>query len=251
MAARRARRAASRLRGWRARRACAVHPRRAPVPPPRRSAPCERVRDGGADPAMANQDHVTGEGRTRHPGRGVRLAPPRRCARHPHGGGDDESVQRDRDERGGDDESLHLARHQAQRHAKCRDDERELPDLAQRRRDDERESRALAQQPHQREREHAFPHHDHGDQREYARGLPDQYRRFEQHADRHEEQDRERILSEDIAAAAITATVPYAVRSAATSSLRRSPGAAIRCGARASRCAPAPPQSVPDARSRG
>jgi hypothetical protein len=107
---------------------------------------------------------------------------------------EDERVERDREQRPGQDQVLAFLRQQPQREAKARQDERELADLGQARRDRQRRPDRVAEGEHDGEGGQRLAEHDHEQHREHGQGLAHQDGRVEQHADRDEEQDRERVL---------------------------------------------------------
>ena len=83
---------------------------------------------------------------------------------------------------------------QAQRDAEARENERELADLRQARGNDKGGFDGIAEPHHERQRGQGLAEDDGSDSREHMQGSLDDDARIEQHSDRDEEQDRERIL---------------------------------------------------------
>ncbi len=154
------------------------------------------------DAAMADQDDVIRQG-----GGGARFGVgchPRGLVRCGRRGGlgtgepavedrEQERVHEDRQDRAGQDEVAAPLRQDGEVHAQPGQDERELADLRQARGDGEDRRLGMPEQPHDGQRRQRLADDDDQERGHDGAELPEDDRRVEEHADRHEEQDRERV----------------------------------------------------------
>ena len=171
----------------------------------RQAALSERLSDPAAHSSIADQHDVTRGVVRRRRGRQGRqrirpafepageTAPPLQPALHGLDRLEHDRVQRDRDDGAGQDEILSFYRKQAERNSETGQDEGELADLRQACRHGERRVERIAEGYHQQEGRERLADEDHGDDGEDLERAREHHRGIEQHADRDEEQHRERV----------------------------------------------------------
>ena len=123
---------------------------------------------------------------------------------------EEERVQRDRQQRAGDDELEALRREKTERQAEGAHDERELADLGETGADRQRHPHRVAEQRDDRELDEGLGDDDEDDDRRDGQRHLDQGRRIEQHPDRHEEEDGERIAQRQGVGRGLVAHVGFA-----------------------------------------
>src|SRR5215203_6414322 len=106
---------------------------------------------------------------------------------------EDQGIERDREDRARQDEALGFLRQEAQRYSQARQDEGELADLRQAGRHRQRRVEQVAEGEYEKERGERFAEDDDGHDDQDAERLAEQNLGVEQHADRDEEQHRERV----------------------------------------------------------
>ena len=157
----------------------------------------ERVTDKPADAPVPDDDRMPGERRRLghlglHLRRRTRLLGFLRVSPAVEQR-EQERIDDDRDDRAGEDEILRLLRHHFEPKPEAGQNEREFADLRQADRDRQRGSAATAERAHDQVGHDRFAEHDDREGRGNGERVLHDHRGIEQHADRDEEQHRERI----------------------------------------------------------